>query len=112
MTEVLRHFSDDLLRGYAVGATSDGARLAVACHLEFCATCQRGAATHEAALDSLLHSSPVADSPPPQLRDRLLAGLTPQPPAPAPRKPHPLPPDMPPLPAALVKQLSTLKDVA
>jgi putative transcriptional regulator len=113
VNEPLRHFSDDLLRSFAVGTATEGANLAVACHLALCPTCRDDAATHESTLDALLHSQP-ADAPPPALRERLLAGLPASPaiPAPAPvaRTPRPLPADMPALPPALVSQLGRLDD--
>jgi len=114
VTEPQRHFSDDLLRGFAVGTASEGARLAIACHTALCRVCLDEAATHEAALDSLLapgkgtleRSSATSLS---QSRARLLAELAelPAPPAvsPVPQPPAALPADMPQLPPALSKLL-------
>lgn len=92
LNEPRRHFSDDLLRGFAVGSASEGARLAVACHMAFCSACREGTAAHEATLDALLES-PADAEPAPALRARLMADVdalpdvgapsTPGPPAPA-----------------------------
>ena len=104
MNQPSRHFSDDLLRGFAVGAASEGARLAVACHLDFCAACREGTATHEATLDALLASQPSAP-----LRARLMAELDElpaPPPMPAPAVAT-LPADLPRLPPALSNLLSS-----
>ena len=113
MTGPLRHFPDDLLRGFAVGAASEGATLAVACHLALCPTCRDGAAAHESALDVLLRTSETAgEAPPPALRDRLLSDLPPPAPPPPARTPKPLPADMPALPPALVNRLGGLDQVS
>jgi putative transcriptional regulator len=114
VTEPLRHFSDDLLRGFAVGAVSDGANLAVACHLALCPACRTGAATHESALSTLYQLRPAvtAEGPPADLRSKLLASLPAQQAAPEPRPPQALPADMPDLPPALVNRLGTLASVA
>jgi putative transcriptional regulator len=114
VTEPLRHFSDDLLRGFAVGAVSDGTNLAVACHLAFCPTCRTGAAAHESALDVLFQLRPAAaaEGPPADLRSKLLASLPAQNAAPAPHPPSPLPDDMPDLPPALVNRLGALPDIS
>ena len=101
-----RHFSDDLLRGFAVGAASEGARLAVACHLDFCSACREGTAAHEATIDALLQSQ--ASTPPAAMRARLMADLDALPvpaPAPAASPSVALPADLPPLPPALSKLL-------
>ena len=84
--------------------------------MAFCAACQEGTVTHEAALDSLLHLGAVGQpgqAPPSHLRSRLLAELAALPDVPAPRiapesasQPSAsLPADMPQLPLALSKLL-------
>ena len=110
MTAPLRHFPDDLLRAHAIGAASEGASLAVACHLAFCPICADAAAAHESVLASLAGASPE-ERPPRAVRDRLLADLPPQAPAPPPRPPLVLPTDMPELPAPLLRQLRGLPEV-
>lgn len=90
LNEPRRHFSDDLLRGFAVGTASEGARLAIACHLAYCTVCREGAAAHEATLDALL-GAPAA-GPPRQaaaapLRARLMAELEALPDVPVPSTP-------------------------
>ena len=110
MTDPLRHFPDDLLRAHAVGAASEGASLAVACHLAFCPVCVKGVATHESVLEALATAVPD-DRPAPALRSRLLADLTPQQPVAA--KPgKKLPKDLPELPAALQRHLRALGAVS
>jgi putative transcriptional regulator len=109
----LHHFSEDLLRTYAVGSASDGASLAVACHLAFCPACRGNAADHEAVLDTLLRAEArPGEGAGPDARERLLASLPAQEPAPGPRPPPALPKDMPELPAALVTQLGALDRIA
>lgn len=106
MNEPSRHFSDDLLRGFAVGTASEGARLAVACHMDFCAACRTETATHEGALDALL--AEPAPATPSDLRARLMADVQSLP-SPAPPPPQTiaatLPADLPQLPPALSKLL-------
>src|SRR5262249_36645128 len=109
VTEPLRHFPDDLLRAHAVGAASEGANLAVACHLAFCHACVKGVAAHESVLDALVAAGPN-DGPAPGLRNKLLAELPPQLPA-APRTSKKLPKDLPELPAPLLRQLRALGTV-
>jgi len=125
-----RHFPDDLLRTYAVGAASEGAGLAVACHLAFCPECRGGAAAHEEILDALLRigqgsdddggeddggaARPGIGAEPAHVRERLMSTLALTPPdavraAPT-RPPATLPRDMPPLPPALVHHLQSLGD--
>ena len=108
MNEPSRHFSDDLLRGFAVGTATEGARVAVACHMAFCAACREGTATHEATLDAL--PTPAAPS---HLRARLMADLEalPAPPLPAPPPSVTLPSDLPQLPPALSNLLRSQKAV-
>ncbi len=111
MTEPRRHLSDDLLRGFAVGTASEGARLAIACHMALCRACQEGTATHEAALDSLLAARQPAHASPSHSRSRLLADLAALPDMPAQSAASALSPsaalpaDMPQLPPALSKLL-------
>ncbi|HEX2659286.1 MAG TPA: anti-sigma factor, partial [Polyangia bacterium] len=100
MNEPSRHFSDDLLRGFAVGTASEGARLAIACHMDFCAACRAETATHEDALDALLAGP--APAVPSDLRARLMTAVESLPsPTPAPAVTATLPADLPPLPPAL-----------
>jgi putative transcriptional regulator len=110
VSEPLHHFPDDVLRSCAVGTASDGANLAVACHLTFCSTCRAETAAHETVLDALLRASAAALAPDRGGRDRLLADLPPAPPAPPPRPPAVLPRDMPQLPPPLVHRLTALGD--
>jgi len=110
LNEPSSHFSDGLLRGFAVGTATEGARLAVACHMAFCAACREGTATHEATLDAL--PKPAA---PPQLRARLMADLAALPapaPVPAPPPAVPLPADLAQLPPALSNLLRSRGAVA
>jgi len=50
VTRPNHHFPDDVLRGFAIGTSPEATRLAVACHLTFCSTCQSAAADHERVL--------------------------------------------------------------
>jgi putative transcriptional regulator len=109
VTQPLRHFPDDLLRAHAVGAASEGATLAVACHLTFCPVCEKGVAAHESVLEALVAARPD-DRPSPALRNKLIADLPPQPAAA--RKPaKKLPKDLPELPAPLRHHLGALDRV-
>lgn len=118
LNEPRRHFSDDLLRGFAVGTASEGARLAVACHTAFCSPCREGTATHEATLDLLLGPQTQGQPAPAPLRTRLMAELDALPVMPAPSLPSaprasvPLPADLPQLPPALSKLLLSKGPVA
>jgi putative transcriptional regulator len=114
VTAPQHHFPDDLLRSYAVGAASEGASLAVACHIALCPVCHGNAAEHERVLDALLDADAArAPAPNGELRDKLLASLPPQDRSPpSPRKPRALPDGMPELPAPLLHKLGTLDDVA
>jgi putative transcriptional regulator len=113
VTEPVRHFPEDLVRTHAVGAASQGASLAVACHLAYCAGCRRDAAAHEAMLDALLDGTlPAGEAPPERIRQRLLGGdLPPRPQEPRPLPTARLPEDLPPLPPALARQLERLGQV-
>jgi putative transcriptional regulator len=47
------HFADDLLLEHTVGAATEGAALAVACHLAICGACQEVAVDLERIGDAL-----------------------------------------------------------
>jgi len=113
MTEPRHHFPDDVLRAYAVGVAPEATRLAVSCHLAFCAACRRDATEHESFLLAFGGqdgdgSKRVTST----LRARLLADLPAQPAAPAPRAPLVLPKGLPELPKPLLHHLSTLPRLA
>jgi putative transcriptional regulator len=109
----MRHFPDDVVRGFAIGTASEGAQLAVACHLSFCGHCRDSAWTHELMLAALLQLSLQSGMlPPPAARDRLLASLPPLPP-PVRRLSLPaFPGDLPELPQTLCRQLESLPRVS
>jgi putative transcriptional regulator len=106
------HFPADVLRAYAIGSASDGARLAVACHLAFCPSCGGDTGDHARMMDTLLQAAADPAHPPgPGVRERLLASLPPQAPPPA-RPPLALPKDLPPLPAPLMRELTAVQNPA
>jgi putative transcriptional regulator len=105
------HFPGDILRAYAIGSASEGARLSVACHLAFCASCGEETVAHGAVMDRLLEAAAdPAVAPAAGARDRLLASLTAQAPA-QPVVRAPLPRNLPPLPAPLLHQLERMGKV-
>ena len=116
MTRPNHHFPDDVLRGFAIGTSPEATRLAVACHLAFCSTCQHGASDHEEVLGALgrllsPHPGQGAGEPPTGAargRERLLGGLPPQPVPSHPRGPSALPDDLPELPPVLTEHLRGL----
>lgn len=113
MSDLTRHFPDEVLRAYAIGSASEGANLAVACHSAFCLECQAAAAAHEAILGALAWTSAEPDLAAPRaLRDRLLGDLPSQRPPPPARAPVALPKDLPALPTPLLRHLESLRQVA
>jgi len=106
------HFPDDVLRGFAIGTSPEATRLAVACHLTFCSTCQSVAADHErvlGALGRLLGAGPEATAAGSAGgRERLAAELPAQPAPPPPRPVAALPSDLPELPPVLTEHLRGL----
>jgi putative transcriptional regulator len=82
------HFGEALILAHTVGAASDGAALAVACHLALCAVCRGLARDLDRIGESLLEPLPL----PAGLRSKLLAEAGA--PAPAPAPPRPLPPQL------------------
>jgi putative transcriptional regulator len=103
-----RHFAEDLVLERTVGAGSDGAALAVACHLALCATCRSLGDDLERIGDTLLQAR-GASRPVPELRARLLAAdLAPPLARPARRLPDALLGSLPPLPGPLVEALAAL----
>jgi putative transcriptional regulator len=105
------HFPADLLRAYAIGSASEGARLAVACHLAFCPACGSDASAHAEMMDALLRAAADNDQAPrAQARAALLANLPPQPPAPPRRNPAP-PQDLPAIPAPLLRHFEGMDRV-
>jgi len=122
VTRPNHHFPDDVLRGFAIGTSSEATRLAVSCHLAFCATCQQGAADHEQVLGALgrLLGDPWDQVPagtPGALpadgaygRERLFEALPPRPQRPLPPPSSALPDDLPELPPVLTEHLRGLSD--
>jgi putative transcriptional regulator len=101
-----RHFPEDLILEHAVGAASNGAALAVACHLALCGVCRLLADDLARIGDVLMETV----GPGPELRARLLAGDLPPPRARAPRE---LPPallaSLPPMPSPLIEALRAVR---
>jgi putative transcriptional regulator len=91
------HPPDDGLFQYAAGSSSEGASLAVACHLTFCPRCRGEVGACDEVSRLLLDALPRVPVDP-GARDRLLAGLPPAPPPPALR---PVPPELAGLPVPL-----------
>ena len=110
MTEPRHHFPDDVLRAHAVGTAPEATRLAVSCHLAFCAPCRRDATEHESFL--LAFGGREGDGASSAVRERLLADLPAQPPPAPPRPPLELPRGLPELPRPLLHHLSTLPRLA
>jgi putative transcriptional regulator len=84
------HLPDEGIFAYRAGVIGDGAGLASACHLTFCARCRDEAAACDEVASHLLQSLPGAPVNP-ALLDRVLAHLDAQPPAPPPTPPLVLP---------------------
>ena len=113
MTAPRHHFPDDVLRAHAVGTAPEATRLAVSCHLTFCAACRRDATEHESFL--LAFGGKDGDSSgrvTSALRQRLLADLPAQPPPPPARPALVLPKGLPDLPKPLLHHLATLPKLA
>jgi putative transcriptional regulator len=106
------HFADDLLLEHTVGAASEGATLAVACHLALCGVCRDTAADLDRIGESLLAAQPA--SPRPEVLTRVLAHVDEGARPPAPRRERGLPAvlegKVPPVPPALVSALAALPD--
>lgn len=114
MTEPRHHFPDDVLRAHAVGTAPEATRLAVSCHLAFCSSCRRHATEHESFLLAFGGSrdSDSSRRVTSAVRERLLASLPAQPPAPlSPPAPR-LPRGLPELPPPLLRHLATLPKLA
>jgi putative transcriptional regulator len=104
-----RHFGEDLVLEHTVGAASEGAALAVACHLTLCGLCRALAHDLERIGETLLETQ-GAGRPRPELRARLLAAdLGPPPACAAGEVPAALLGSLAPLPAPLVAVLAGLR---
>lgn len=113
MTEPRHHFPDDVLRAHAVGTAPEATRLAVSCHLAFCATCRRDATEHESFLLAFGgKDGGSARRLTSAVRERLLSDLPAQPTARPERPPLALPKGMPDLPKPLLHHLATLPKLA
>jgi putative transcriptional regulator len=102
------HFAVDLVLENTVGTASEGAGLAVACHLALCGVCRRLAADLERIGDSLLQAE-RRFAPRPELRARILADAGPQPPPTVSALPSALIGTLPPVPPPLVEALAALR---
>jgi putative transcriptional regulator len=102
------HFGEDLILACTVGAASDGAALAVACHLDLCPSC-RGLATDLELIGEALFTRESAP-PRPELLTRILddAAAQAQAQAPARRIPETLMTSLPRVPGPLVDALATV----
>lgn len=82
------HLTNELITAYATGAAREGAALAAAAHLTYCAECRRKVLAQELIAGALLADAPVAEAP---SCDALLARLDEAPAEPAPVNKGPLP---------------------
>jgi putative transcriptional regulator len=99
------HVPEDGIFQFAIGGSSEGAALAVACHLAFCARCRGEVGACEAVSSALLDELSMAPVDP-GLRERLLSGLDEQPPPAPPPVLRPVPPELAILPAPLQPYLA------
>lgn len=77
MTEQEHQDVFESLGAYALGALSESERAAVAAHLETCPICAEDAASLERAATRLIDVVPSV-TPPPELRDRIMAVVEPE----------------------------------